>query len=92
MKRDLQKIPGVGESLAQDLLDLGYRRAGDLVGENPAEMYERLCSLRSMPIDRCVLYVFRGAVYFASTQDPEPELLNWWNWSDARMAARVAPH
>jgi hypothetical protein len=32
--------------------------------------------------DRCLLYVFRGAVYFAETDEDkrEREKLKWWNW------------
>lgn len=88
MTRALQRIPGVGPSMAMDLKDLGYEVPADLVGEDPQAMFDRLCDLRAKPIDRCVLYVFREAVYYASHRRPEPELLKWWNWSDARMAAR----
>ena len=41
-----------------------------------------------MHIDRCMLYVLRCAVYFASTPRPEPEKLLWWNWKDPRPARR----
>ncbi|MEJ2603642.1 MAG: helix-hairpin-helix domain-containing protein [Gammaproteobacteria bacterium] len=90
MTRAMQRVPGVGPSLAVDLVDLGYEMPADLVGEDPEEMFARLCDLRAKPIDRCVLYVFREAVYYASHSSPEPELLKWWNWSDAKMAARGA--
>jgi hypothetical protein len=78
----LKKIPGVGTSLARDLADLGYFSVGDLRGQNPEEMYEQLCAIRGTRIDRCVLYVFRCAVYYASVDDHDPELLKWWNWKD----------
>ena len=78
----LQAIPGVGRKLARELADLGYRRVAALKGEDPEEMYQRLCALRGQPIDRCVLYVFRCAVYFASHTRHNPELLKWWNWKD----------
>ena len=32
--------------------------------------------------DRCLLYVFRCAVYYASAQKHEPEKLKWWNWKE----------
>ncbi|WP_233247106.1 helix-hairpin-helix domain-containing protein [Prevotella sp. oral taxon 376] len=34
--------------------------------------------------DRCVLYAFRCAVYFAQTppEHREKEKLNWWFWKD----------
>ena len=80
--KELQTIPGVGESLSQDLLDLGYRNICDLKGESPDKMYKSLMSLRGHHIDRCVLYVFRCAVYYASNSVHELELLKWWKWKD----------
>jgi hypothetical protein len=78
----LQEIPGVGPSLSKDLNDLGYDRVPDLIGEDPEQMYARLMHIRREHQDRCVLYVFRCAVYYASTPNPEPELLKWWAWKD----------
>jgi nucleotidyltransferase/DNA polymerase involved in DNA repair len=66
--KELQQIPGVGPSIERDLRDLGIRRVEDLEGAD------------AEPIDRCVLYVFRCAVYYASQSDHRPELLKWWNW------------
>jgi hypothetical protein len=76
----LQTIPSVGPSIAEDLRSLGYRAVSDLKGQDPEAMYQALRELRGEPIDRCVLYTFRCAVYFASTTYPDPELLKWWNW------------
>ena len=80
--RNLQAIPGVGPSLAGDLLELGYQQVRDLRGEDPEHMYRRLMERQGKHIDRCVLYVFRCAVYFASEANPDPEKLKWWNWKD----------
>ena len=79
---DLQNIPGVGPKLAQDLTDLGYLHISQLRGADPERMYEQLCVLRKMHIDRCVLYVFRCAVYFANNDVHDPQRLQWWNWKD----------
>ena len=73
----LQSIPGVGPSLARDLYDLGYATVADLRGADPEEMYARLIHIRGEHQDRCVLYVFRCAVYFASERHHDPELLKW---------------
>lgn len=81
-KKKFQEIPGIGKSLAQDLIDLGYHETNDLQGEDPNEMYQKLCSLRGENIDRCVLYVFRCATYYVNNSIHEPELLKWWNWKD----------
>lgn len=78
----LESIPGVGPSLARDFRDLGFRRVEDLQGVDPEEMYARLIHLRGEHQDRCVLYVFRCATYYATERDPDPTLLRWWAWSD----------
>jgi len=80
--RNLQVIPGIGKSLSVDLYDLGYRDVGELRGEDPQSMYEKLAEIRGVRQDPCVLYVFRCAVYFADNQEHDPELLKWWNWKD----------
>lgn len=82
--KELQQIPGVGPSLARDLIDLGYSHVAQLRGLDPEQMYQALCALRGVHIDRCVLYVFRCAVYYASNSVHEPELLKWWNWKDGK--------
>jgi len=79
---DLQNIPGVGPKLGQALNDLGYRGISQLRGADPERMYEQLCLLRGMHIDRCVLYVFRCAVYFADNTVHDPKRLKWWVWKD----------
>ena len=79
---EFQSIPGVGKSIAKDLADLGYRKVDDLRSEEPEEMYQNLIALRGRHIDRCVLYVFRCANYFAGNSIHDPELLRWWNWKD----------
>jgi len=81
---ELQAIPGVGPSIAVDLRELGIRRVADLRGRDPERMYRRLIALRGEHQDRCLLYVFRCAVYFASTPRPRRELLDWWRWKDQR--------
>ena len=84
--KDLQSIPGVGPSIARDLHDLGFRAVRDLAGQDPEKMFRRLCDLRGARIDRCVLYVFRSATYFAGNRVHDPELLKWWNWKETEAA------
>lgn len=80
--KGLQRIPGVGKSIAVDLWNLGIRSPGDLRGRDPAALYAALEALAGQHVDRCMLYVLRCAVYFAQTPAPDPELLKWWNWKD----------
>jgi len=79
---DLQRIPGVGPSIARDLRGLGVRKVADLEGRDPESLYHALNLQRGVRQDPCVLYTFRCAVYFASTARPDPERLKWWWWKD----------
>ena len=81
---ELRQIPGVGKTTEQDLLAIGYRDIASLRGADPQDMYERECIRKGVQVDRCVLYVYRCAVYYAKTPPEErnPELLKWWNWKD----------
>jgi hypothetical protein len=84
--RNLQEIPGVGPSIAHNLWRLGFGSVSDMKGVDPEKLYERLCALQKTKVDRCALYVFREAVYFASRKTHDPELLKWWNWKDKKTA------
>ena len=79
---ELSRIPGVGPSLAADLYSLGVREVAELRGRNPETLYNQLCEQVGQRVDRCVLYVFRCAVYYASETRHDPEKLKWWNWKD----------
>ena len=80
----LKIIPGIGPSLEKNLMDLGYHQVSQLRNADPEGMYQRLCALRGVHVDRCVLYAFRCAVYYASNSGHDPERLNWWNWKDVK--------
>ncbi len=81
--REFRQIPGVGKSIAIDLWNLGLRSGSDLKRQKPERLYERFCTMEGKPVDRCLLYVFRCAVYFSSHKKHDPRLLLWWNWKDA---------
>ena len=85
VNKEFQAIPGVGKSLNKDFHDLGYKKINELKGEDPETMYQNLMTLRGGHIDRCVLYVFRCAIYFAENSTHDPELLKWWNWKDEKQ-------
>ena len=81
--KSFQVIPGVGPSIAADLWKIGIHSLDDLKGKAPQKLYEKLCEIEKKHIDRCVLYVFRLAVYFAQEQSHDPYLLKWWHWKDS---------
>lgn len=82
--KDLQTIPGVGKSIAQDLYQQGFCSVKDLKNQDPEKMYQKQCRIQEVQIDRCLLYTFRCAIYFASSTKHDPKLLKWWNWKDKK--------
>jgi len=83
--KELQQIPGVGKSIAEDLYNIGIKKIEDLKGKDPEELYILSNKLVGMQQDRCLLYVFRCAVYFASAKKHTKEKLNWWYWKDKKI-------
>ena len=80
--KHLQQIPGVGPSIARNLLEIGVGGIKDLKGQDPERLYDLSNRSAGVIQDRCLLYVFRCAVYFASTRNPSPQKLQWWYWKD----------
>jgi len=78
----LRQIPGVGVSIANDLWNINKKCVVELIGLDPDVLYERSNKYAGMVQDRCLLYVFRCAVYYADTpaDKRDPEKLKWWNW------------
>ncbi|TGK62354.1 pathogenicity locus [Leptospira wolffii] len=84
--REFRTLPGVGKSIAEDLWNLGLRSKAELASKDPEILYEDLCRQQGVRVDRCMLYVFRCAVYIAGSEDPDPEKRKWWNWKDSVLS------
>jgi hypothetical protein len=84
--KDLMQIPGVGKSIARDLLNIGITSVADLRKQDPQQLYDLSNKYAGAVQDRCLLYVFRCAVYYASTDKKkhQSEKLKWWNWQDKK--------
>ena len=78
----LEQIPGVGEKIAEYMQNVGVNSVDDLKGKKPEQLYQRLCDFQASTVDRCMLYVFRCAIYYSENTNHDPELLKWWNWKD----------
>ncbi|MCH7493123.1 pathogenicity locus [bacterium] len=74
----LQALPGIGPAMSLDLWHLGFTQPADLRGADPQAMYDTMREETGGHLDRCVLYVFRCAVYHAETATPDPALHDWW--------------
>jgi hypothetical protein len=79
-------IPGVGKSIARDLYNIGISDIHDLKGRDPHELYNKSNEFAGCIQDRCLLYVFRCAVYFAETPAnlQDSQKLKWWIWKDKK--------
>jgi hypothetical protein len=86
--KELTIIPGVGKSLATNLWNIGIKSLADLKGQDPNKLYDLSNAFAGTVQDRCVLYVFKCAVYYAETPtyEQETEKLKWWYWKDKKTA------
>jgi len=78
---NLETIPGIGKSLAQDLRNINIHSVKELKGLDPQDVYDRSNAYAGAVQDPCVLFAFRCAVYFAEG-GRKPEKLKWWNWKN----------
>ena len=89
--KNLRQIPGVGVSIANDLWNLGITSVDDLKGKKAEVLYDLSNQYAGVVQDRCLLYVYRCAVYYANTEKRRhnPEKLKWWNWKDSKKKVSV---
>ena len=83
--KELMQIPGVGKSIANDLYNIRIKSIADLKNQSPEELYHFSNKYAGVVQDRCLLYVFRCAVYYATEKVHHPEKLKWWNWKDNKQ-------
>ena len=77
-----QADPRRGAGHGAALFSLGVRSVDELKGADPEELYLRDCLAAGCAVDRCVLYVYRLAAYYAENEVRNPEKLKWWYWKD----------
>ena len=58
----LQSLRNIGPVIASKLYDIGIKTPEQLKESTPEELYEKLKTRAGGNLDRCVLYVLRGAV------------------------------
>jgi nucleotidyltransferase/DNA polymerase involved in DNA repair len=82
--KELTVIPGIGKAIAKDLVDIGINCVDDLKEKSAEQLYNESNKFNGCIQDRCLLYAFRCAVYYAETSKgkQETEKLKWWNWKD----------
>lgn len=76
----LEDLPNVGPASAHDLQLLGIRTAADLIGQEPFELYTRLCKITGVRHDPCVLDLLMSVVSFMAGGPALP----WWAFTQER--------
>lgn len=82
MKSDLTLIPGIGKKTKEALQNIGINYIEDLKGQKPEDLYIKDSLKKGFDEDKCQLYLFRMAVYYAENKELEEEKLKWWYWKD----------
>jgi hypothetical protein len=85
----LEDVPNIGRKIGANLRQLGFERPDDLRGQDPYEMYDRLCAMTGRREDPCLLDTFTSAVRFMDGGPPLP----WWAFTTERkrvMAGRTS--
>ena len=70
--QDLQSLMNIGPAIAGRLHSIGITTSAQLKKSNPEKVYEKLKKHEGGVLDKCVLYVLRGAILNAP----------WWVCKD----------
>src|SRR5690625_220030 len=78
--RRFTDLPNIGPAVAADFELLGFTEPEQLLGADPLELYQSLCSASGARQDPCVLDVFMSVASFLDGNPPEP----WWHFTAKR--------
>lgn len=81
-------LPNVGKAFAEDLTLLGFTSPAQLKGQDPVQLYDRLCELTHCRQDPCVLDTLMSITRFMDGGRARP----WWDYTEERkrlIAARA---
>ena len=71
--------------MAGDLRLIGIDSPKELIGKNPFELYDKLCTKSGKRHDPCVIDVFMSVVRFMEGGDALP----WWAFTEERKGMIV---
>lgn len=79
LQSELKRIPNMDIETVRDLLDSDFKHVEDLRGRSPEAIFDDIKRRKpGVPAER--LYALRMAVYYAETENPDPQLLQPWRW------------
>jgi hypothetical protein len=69
--------------MAEHLIRAGFPTIVSLRGKNPDDIYAADCVAQGASVDRCALYCYRLAVYYADNDGQLPkDKHTGWDWKD----------
>lgn len=78
--RSFTDLPNVGKAFAEDLTLLGFTSPAELKGEDPVQLYDRLCELTRTRQDPCVLDTLMSITRFMDGERARA----WWEYTPER--------
>jgi D-alanyl-D-alanine dipeptidase len=78
--KQLQDIPNIGPSIADDLRALGITQPKQLIGKDPYALYRRMTDISDIRHDPCLCDCFIAAVRFMEGAPATP----WWHYTAER--------
>jgi len=61
--KKLQTLRNIGPAMAERLYSIGIKTPEQMMNSDPEKLYERLRRKAGGKLDKCVLYVFQGAIH-----------------------------
>lgn len=82
--KEFQTLGSIGPACALDLVQLGFRKVAELRGQDPNELYARLCELTGSRQDPCVEDTLRCAIAQAEEPGLPDKWKQWFHWTKLR--------
>lgn len=76
----LEDLPNVGRAIADRLRLIDIDHPKKLIGKQPFELYDQLCTVSEERHDPCVIDTFMSFVHFMESGESLP----WWAFTDER--------
>ena len=76
----LEDLLNIGKAMAGALRSIGINHPQDLIGKDPYQLYDKLCSMTGQKHDPCVIDVFLSVVDFMNGGEAKP----WWEFTEQR--------
>jgi hypothetical protein len=77
---NLTELTNVGRAVARHFEGIGITQTGQLAGQDPVELYERMCAAHGQRLDPCLLDTVMSAVDQADGRPARP----WWDYTGER--------